>query len=79
MEWSMNLNGLNVTWEEDIEAISDCIFTDEDIEDVEGDLIEEIAHDLEDERSAIVGWGECSDISREYEFLEYVTHGCYLR
>lgn len=40
-------NGFRI-WEEDVEAASDCILADEDVEDVEGDFVEEITDDLED-------------------------------
>jgi len=43
----MNLSGVIPTREEDVEAVGDCILSYEDIEDVEGDFVEEIAHDLE--------------------------------
>lgn len=35
------------TWEEYIEAAGYCILSNQDIEDVEGDLVKEIAHNLE--------------------------------
>lgn len=44
----MNLSGMIPTREEDVEAVGHCILADEDIENKEGDLIEEVAHDLED-------------------------------
>ena len=42
------------TWEKDIKAVSDGILSNEDVEDIEGDLIEKIVNYLKNERSAVV-------------------------
>lgn len=67
-----------LTREEDVEAASDRILSNEYIEDVEGDLIEEITHDLEDKRGAFVTRRQCADIIREDKLLKDVAHGGYM-
>jgi hypothetical protein len=43
----MNLYEWGYTWEEDVEASSGGVLSYENIEDVEGDFVKEITHNLE--------------------------------
>lgn len=67
-----------LTGEEDVEAASDRILSNQYIEDVEGDLIEQITHDLEDKWGAFVTGRQCADIIREDKLLKDVAHGGYM-
>jgi hypothetical protein len=71
----MSLCEWGVTREEDVEASSGGVFADENVKDVEGDLVEEVAHDLEDEWRAVVGRWQGPHIRGEDELLQDVTHG----
>jgi hypothetical protein len=47
---------MTTTREEDIETTSDRILSNQNVKNVEGNLVEEIRHNLEDKRSAVVTW-----------------------
>ena len=63
------------TREEDVEAASDGILPNQYVEDVEGDFVEEVADDLEDEGRAFVARRQRSDVFWKHELLENIAHG----
>ena len=55
------------TWEEDVEALSGDILTNEDVENVERDLVEQVRDNLEDQRHSVIVWRERFDIVWEID------------
>jgi hypothetical protein len=71
-----NLSQSHFTRKEDVKTAGDCILADEDVEYVEGDLVEEVAHYLEDEWSALISGRKGPHIRWEDELFEDVAHSC---
>lgn len=71
-------NRVTGTREEDVEAAGDRVLSNEDVEDVEGDFVEEVVHYLENERSPIVAGRQGLDVLRKDELFEDVAHGGWI-
>ena len=52
----MNLSQSMNTRKENVETICDCIFSNQDVKNIESNLVKEVAYYLEDERCAVVTW-----------------------